>query len=208
MHNKIVEPARPYSGFWKRFLAYSIDSIIVNIIILSLGASISFGTGSGFSYFPGALIAAAYFIFFWLRDGQTLGNRLLAIKVVREGNQPLDISTGIIRYIGYLLSSVVFGLGFLWVIWDKKKQGWHDKIAKTLVIETGEKSRVGLAIAIVVISYLILLIVIIAVVAAIGLGAFALLNAQKQNPGSFKDKFWYEKNLQKNPLQTSPLRYQ
>jgi uncharacterized RDD family membrane protein YckC len=40
----------------------------------------------------------------------------------------------IIRYLGYYVSIFALGLGFLWVAWDDKKQGWHDKMAGTVVI--------------------------------------------------------------------------
>jgi len=41
----------------------------------------------------------------------------------------------LIRYVGYFVAVLPLGLGILWVAWDKKKQGWHDKMAKTLVVE-------------------------------------------------------------------------
>lgn len=48
--------------------------------------------------------------------------------------QPISLLQAIIRYFAYLVSALPLGLGFLWMIWDKKKQGWHDKIANTVVV--------------------------------------------------------------------------
>ena len=56
------------------------------------------------------------------------------IKVARTDGAPLTIGTGVVRYIGFLLSTVVIFLGVLWVLWDPNKQGWHDKIANTVVV--------------------------------------------------------------------------
>ena len=64
-----------------------------------------------------------------------IGKKALKIKVVREDGKALDYKIAIIRYIGYFVSFIVFFLGYFWVIWDKEKQGWHDKIAGTFVIE-------------------------------------------------------------------------
>ena len=50
----------------------------------------------------------------------------------KTGN-PISYLQAFIRYVGYYVSILSFGLGFLWVIWDKKNQGFHDKIAGTVV---------------------------------------------------------------------------
>lgn len=75
-------------------------------------------------------------VFCWVKFAGTPGKRLLKLKVLDEatGNQ-LTLGQAILRYIGYIPSAIVFGLGYLWVIWDGKKQGWHDKIAKTVVVK-------------------------------------------------------------------------
>lgn len=149
-----------YAGFGIRFLAYAIDSLIIFAITIVFSLSLSSVFQSplrSFGFWPEILIGAAYYIVFWMRDGQTLGNRLLAIRVVREDNQKFDFATGIILYIGYVISSILLWLGFLWIIWDPKKQGLHDKIAKTVVVRTGEKSHIGIAIAIICFSSLMLL---------------------------------------------------
>lgn len=118
---------KEYVGFWIRFAAYSIDAVVIFVIdmflnILHLGAL-------------GVIVGLIYFVYFWSEQkGQTLGDRVLKIRVVREDGKPIDIMTGVIRYIGYIVSGIVIFLGFLWIIWDKKKQGWHDKMAGTVVV--------------------------------------------------------------------------
>lgn len=67
--------------------------------------------------------------------GATPGKMLLGLKVLdaKTGNL-LTIGQALLRYAGYILSSLIFCLGYIWVGFDKKKQGWHDKMAKTVVV--------------------------------------------------------------------------
>jgi uncharacterized RDD family membrane protein YckC len=85
------------------------------------------------------LIAVLLFVFNFVvlaaKAGQTIGKRLVGIRIVRLDGRPTGYRTVFLRHcVGYLLSSIVFFLGFVWVIWDAKHQGWHDKIAGTNVI--------------------------------------------------------------------------
>lgn len=161
-----------YAGFWKRFLAYWVDTLIVSIINFALNSfTIIYSHGmnpttiSPSAGLIGLLIGIAYFFFFWVHEkGQTLGHRFLALRVVREDGQPIDIGTAVLRYIGYFVSSFVFCLGFLWVAWDPKKQGWHDKIARTVVVKTGEKSHTTFAVLLLIFPLIGFLIVFISLV--------------------------------------------
>ena len=66
--------------------------------------------------------------------GRTLGKRLLGLRVVNEAGNAPGIGRVILReIIGRFISGLVFGLGYLWVAWDGRKQGWHDKIGGTTV---------------------------------------------------------------------------
>ena len=67
---------------------------------------------------------------------QTLGRRLLGITVVNEAGEPVSFWRGAFREtVGKAVSSVFFYLGFIWIAFDKDKQGWHDKMASTFVIQ-------------------------------------------------------------------------
>lgn len=91
-------------------------------------------------------------------DGATPGKKLMGIKIVKIDGSKIDYSAAILRSVfGYTLSSAALSLGFLWVIWDKKKQGWHDKIASTVVIETGRKPKTFVALLISFVGILIFL---------------------------------------------------
>lgn len=174
-----------YVGFGKRFLAYFVDGLILFLVSGAIGFSFAFGK-LNIGWTPGLLIGVLYYVFFWVKqDGQTLGNKLLAIKVVREDGRPLDIGTGVIRYIGYIVSIIIFYLGFLWVIWDKKKQGWHDKMAGTVVVPTGGKSHTGIATAIVVGFFVLIFIIFI----AFGAMILYFIKVAQNNPKAFQNTF-------------------
>jgi len=118
-----------YADFWTRLVAALIDGFI-----LSIGSSIFWGPfrASGFQ----TIIGALYVVLLWVNwNGQTIGKKIMKIKVVREDGKPLEYREAIIRYVCYFVSAIPVGLGFLWVLWDEKKQGWHDKLAKTYVVK-------------------------------------------------------------------------
>jgi uncharacterized RDD family membrane protein YckC len=117
-------------GFLVRVVARIIDAIILAIIgaaLSSIDANLA-GTLS----LP---ISVIYFVYFWSTTGQTIGHKVMGLRVVRTDGSSLDVVGAIIRYIGAIVSAIPLGLGYLWVIWDPKKQGWHDKIAGTYVIK-------------------------------------------------------------------------
>jgi uncharacterized RDD family membrane protein YckC len=119
-------------GFGPRFAAYLIDAAAVGIGGLILAAILNHvAQGLGLVVL---LAGIGYFPYFWSTSGQTLGMQVMHIKVVRLDRQPLSAGTGIVRYLGYVLSVMALYLGLLWVLWDPQKQGWHDKMAGTVVV--------------------------------------------------------------------------
>jgi uncharacterized RDD family membrane protein YckC len=77
-----------------------------------------------------------YFVLFWVLVGATPGKQVLGLKIVRTRQQQLGWGRAIVRFIGYWISAIVFFLGFLWVLVDGRRQGWHDKLADTFVVYT------------------------------------------------------------------------
>ncbi|APR76054.1 Hypothetical protein A7982_01401 [Minicystis rosea] len=121
----------PKAGFWIRFVAWVID----DILLLAIGAIIGTGVDGTAGAIVGTLISAAYYVFFWTRTGQTIGQKLLRLQVVSTDGGPVRIGAAISRYLGYIVSFVVLCIGFIWIAFDAEKQGWHDKIANTYVIK-------------------------------------------------------------------------
>lgn len=122
----IVWPHDQLVGFGPRFVAAFIDMVVLAIAYKVLDA-IHLGAID-------SLAGTAYLVYFWSTTGQTLGNIVMKIKVARADGQALSISTGVLRYVGYVISIIAIFIGVLWVLWDPNKQGWHDKIASTVVV--------------------------------------------------------------------------
>ena len=81
------------------------------------------------------IVPLAYFPYFWAKTGQTPGMKLMGIKVVRDKDGgPVTTGQAILRLIGYWVSGLVFYLGYIWIFVDKRKRGWMDLIAGTIVI--------------------------------------------------------------------------
>ena len=133
-----------YGGFWLRLLASLIDSVIILGIIIPLLLLIY-----GPMYFesekiimgPIDLIISYIFpiaavLLFWRFRSATPGKMVFSLIIV-DAKTYQHPSTGklILRYLGYFVSTIFFCLGFLWIAFDKRKQGWHDKIAGTVVIK-------------------------------------------------------------------------
>src|SRR5215510_4958474 len=87
-------------------------------------------------YLVTAVVIFFNYVYFYMRRGQSFGKRFIGVRVVRIDGRPLDYQTAVLRNIvGYMLSFLFFGLGIVWVLWDRRRQGWHDKLAKTVVVK-------------------------------------------------------------------------
>lgn len=135
-----------YAGFWMRFGAWLIDLVIVGIgsAILSSLLGFAFGLDYLFSLIRPVLLALYYVLFTGLR-GQTPGKMALGIKVVREDGQLPGLRYAALReVVGKIVSTIALFLGFLWIVWDSRKRGWHDYIAGTTVVKVrGRISTTG-----------------------------------------------------------------
>jgi uncharacterized RDD family membrane protein YckC len=81
------------------------------------------------------LASIAYFVGFWAWRGATPGMMLLGLRIARDvDGTPPGLGRSILRYIGYFISALVLFIGFIWIAFDSKKQGWHDKLAGTVVV--------------------------------------------------------------------------
>jgi uncharacterized RDD family membrane protein YckC len=121
-----------YALFLPRLLAALIDGVLLMVAGSALKRLIPFLDKSFFNTVLGAL----YYIVLWVNlKGQTVGKRVMELKIIREDGKPLTYQDALLRYLGYIVSVIPLFLGYFWIIWDDKKQGWHDKIAKTYVIK-------------------------------------------------------------------------
>ena len=144
-----------YGGFWIRLVAYIIDAVIIFIptfvigLVIGLIAAASAGAannssnanaiaGSGASVLVDLIafvITVGYFVYFWGK-GQTIGMRVFHLRVADAvTGQPIGYGRAALRYLGYIISAIVCYIGLIWAAFDGRKQGWHDKIANTVVLQ-------------------------------------------------------------------------
>ena len=143
-------PGVRYADHGARLLSYIVDVLILGVLVVVavvvlgiLGAILAVsgqGIAAGLS-FIGLFVAIfvvslGYFPYFWLRGGQTPGMKAFRLKVVmdRDGG-PVTLGPAILRLIGYWIDSLVFYLGFAWILIDSRRRGWHDLIAGTVVVQ-------------------------------------------------------------------------
>jgi uncharacterized RDD family membrane protein YckC len=135
-----------YAGFWVRVGAAVIDSVLVMCLIYPILVWVY-----GWSYLGTAMmepagftdvlvswvLPAAVVIVFWISRQATPGKMALQLRVVdAKTGGTLSLGQSLIRYLGYYVSTIPLGIGLIWVAFDPKKQGWHDKLASTVVIRS------------------------------------------------------------------------
>jgi uncharacterized RDD family membrane protein YckC len=125
-----------YAGFWIRFVAALIDGIILGVLSYFLFGNTCEGSGFCIGYNNWQMVVpAAYFFGFWAWKSATPGAMALGLQIVGMDGKPVDVKTAGLRLLGSIVSGIAIGIGFIWIGFDEKKQGWHDKIAKTFVVK-------------------------------------------------------------------------
>ena len=132
-----------YAGFWIRTWAALIDTVLIFIILLPLLTAIY-----GWSYWdsekliqgPADLLLswiapAALVLVFWIVKQATPGKMAVSTRIVdaKTGNAPTKTQL-VIRYVGYYVAMIPLFIGIIWIAFDRRKQGWHDKLAGTVVV--------------------------------------------------------------------------
>jgi uncharacterized RDD family membrane protein YckC len=131
-------PSGPRAGFWIRFGALLLDGLILGIpfaILVVIAAQIS----SGLAVLVYVLWLVAYIAYPIYYEGgpqcATPGKKICGIKVIdMNGGGPIGYSRATVRFLMRIISGAVFYLGYLWMLWDKEKQCWHDKVANDVVV--------------------------------------------------------------------------
>lgn len=143
LNKKPEEYALEYAGFWIRLGAVILDTVILGLFLsmilyafsripIPLFSSKVLLTVFGFiSWF----IQIAYSVSFCTWRGQTPGKIITGIKVIRTDSSPITWQYALLRYLGSIVSTLALCIGYIWIAFDSRKQGWHDKIADTYVVK-------------------------------------------------------------------------
>lgn len=131
---RLKGPSGPRAGFWRRFAASFLDGLIMSFIYLPLAVATNRGAG----WLVYLFASATYFTLLeGASRGQTLGKMALGIRVIDlAGAGPIGSERAFIRWIGRIVSLIPLYLGYLWMLWDREKQTWHDKMAGAVVVPT------------------------------------------------------------------------
>lgn len=153
-----------YAGFWIRFVAWFIDGVVISMIT----QPVSLAIGSGFSFdfetnaageltdltwdldetrliigiILGFVVPLVYYVVALSKWGQTLGALAVSIKVQHPDGMLLSPALAAVRYFGTIVSALVLLLGYFWMIWDNRKQTWHDKFANSVVVKVKRRGEV------------------------------------------------------------------
>lgn len=142
---------RPLSppGLLRRLGAMAYDILLLLALLMMLSYPYVWLTGG---VNPGQFVKTLYqfyllaicFLFyggFWIRGGQTLGMRSWRIKLVRQDGGPITWTIALKRFVFALLSLLCLGLGFLWVLYDRDKLAWHDRLSGTRLVRLPKDLR-------------------------------------------------------------------
>jgi uncharacterized RDD family membrane protein YckC len=139
-----------FASHGARLVAYVVDAILVGVLVTIVAVLLSFGVAAlavagadGLAVLGGLLVVVAifavslgYFPWFWVKGGATPGMRIFNLRVVRDRDGgPIGWGEAFLRLVGFWVSSVVFYLGFAWILIDKRRRGWHDLIAGTVMVQ-------------------------------------------------------------------------
>jgi uncharacterized RDD family membrane protein YckC len=143
------------AGFVSRLLAFLIDIAAASTLVVLthgvMGVVADFAILGRLGFVARAItvtervseaaVAIAYFPVAWGLSGQSIGKGILGLRIVREDGEPPGWGQCVARLGGYWLSTVPLFAGFLWIIVDPLREGWHDKLAGTAVVYAGRRSR-------------------------------------------------------------------
>ncbi len=157
----------PLAGFWIRLGAFWMDGLIILLLAMFFG-SLVYSTAPGRELFINMekinLFLVLLFIFyhslFLGRFRTTPGKKLFGLAVIPlKPSARFGYSEAFLRTLAYFISEVFLGVGFLWIAFNKNKQGWHDKIARTSVIKKAEVSLIHRLATLILVTFLVIVMI-------------------------------------------------
>jgi serine/threonine protein kinase/uncharacterized RDD family membrane protein YckC len=131
--------ATGYPSFWVLMASYLMDLLLLGIV----NAILYLVLGPDAAVFVALVTSALYFIGFWVYVGRTPGLVSFDLFLVdaATGRERLTLKQALVRYLALLAACLPLFIGLIWAAFDPRQQGWHDKLAKTLVIQRGARAE-------------------------------------------------------------------
>ncbi len=143
-----------YIGLVTRAIAFAVDAAIINLVAIVVGIATGLAASAlhvsgevtaivaGVGGFAFVVWSAGYFALFWSSTGQTPGNRLMRFRVAPAHGDKLGFGWAVLRYVGLVLAAIPLFLGYLPIVFDHKRRGLQDFIARTVVVDAPSRDQV------------------------------------------------------------------
>jgi uncharacterized RDD family membrane protein YckC len=118
-------------GFFTFLAATAVGFVALFLVAFNPFSAVPFNT---ITVICAAIVAVIFYVSSWTKSGQTIGKQLTGLKVVGNTGTPISTGKALLRFLGYIISAAALSLGFVWIVFDKKGQGWHDKLGGTYVV--------------------------------------------------------------------------
>lgn len=140
--NQAAPPAAGYptAGFLRRLVAMFYDALLLLSVLLVATALVMIVTRGTLNYHNPFyrtfmfLLCFAFFSWFWLHGGQTLGMRAWRLRVQNRNGGPISIWQALLRFIVAIPSLALFGLGFLWMLVDREHMTLYDRFSESVMV--------------------------------------------------------------------------
>ncbi|KAA0935487.1 MULTISPECIES: RDD family protein [Streptomyces] len=140
-HQQMYGGRPPYAHWGLRFLATLVDGLVVMVAYLPMVIGAAIGSDASRAIFTLISLVAIIGVAVWMlvqegRTGQTIGKKALGIRLLREvDGRPLGVGMAFVRRLAHFLDSIACYLGWLWPLWDSKKQTFADKVCSSVVVK-------------------------------------------------------------------------
>ena len=142
----------PIATLPRRLGALLYDLMAVISLFLVVGAIWVIGFNGGLAIEPGHalyapmmsscfIVAVGFFLFFWLRDGQTLGMRAWRLSVQSRNGQKITLIQALVRALSAIVSFMFLGLGYFWALITPTQMTWHDMISHSVIVQLPKKRQ-------------------------------------------------------------------
>jgi len=134
---RLASPGKRLGAFFLDILIPSIAFVLM-LIVSGFGAAQETESGSAIGFLVAIVLFVVYLV--WaltlFAKGTTPGKKMLGMRVIKENGESAGFGTMLVReWIGKIISGMLLSLGFLWILFDPDRQGWHDKLVSTYVVE-------------------------------------------------------------------------